>query len=175
MPWVFRTGGRVLTRQTAIVPGIPATSGRHGGCRLSFGTDHTLWIGTGDAATGTNPQDLTGLGGKVLRVDRFTGEGVTPTRTRRAPTPTPVGILSYGHRNVQGLARRAADGKMWTVEHGTDRDDEINRVRPRQLRLEPVPGYNEYVPMTDTGKFPTRSGQHGRRGSRPWRPRLRRG
>ena len=76
VPWVLGTGGRVLTRQTAIVTGIPATSGRHGGCRLRFGTDRTLWIGTGDAATGTNPQDLTSLGGKILRVDRFTGEGV---------------------------------------------------------------------------------------------------
>ena len=154
VPWVLSTGGRLLTRQPAIVTGIPATSGRHGGCRLRFGTDHTLWIGTGDAATGTNPQDLTSLGGKILRVDRFTGAGVDANPYSWSANANKRRILSYGHRNVQGIARRPADGKMWTVEHGTGRDDEINRGVRGNFGWDPVPGYDESTPMTDTTKFP---------------------
>ena len=48
--------------------GLPVSSGRHSGCRTRFGPDGRLYIGTGDAATATNPQDPSSLGGKVLRV-----------------------------------------------------------------------------------------------------------
>ena len=37
-------------------------------------------------------------------------------------------IVEWGHRNLQGLARHPVLGWMVTVEHGPDRDDEINRV-----------------------------------------------
>ena len=33
-----------------VVSGIPISSGRHSGCRLRFGPDGLLYIGTGDAA-----------------------------------------------------------------------------------------------------------------------------
>ena len=56
---------------------------------------------------------------------------------------------TYGHRNVQGLAQRA-DGTLWSVEHGTYRDDEVNLlVNGGDYGWNPVPGYNESVPMTD--------------------------
>jgi glucose/arabinose dehydrogenase len=58
-------------------------------------------------------------------------------------------VLTYGHRNVQGLAQRA-DGTLWSVEHGSFRDDEVNRLVPGgDYGWNPVPGYNEQVPMTD--------------------------
>ena len=56
---------------------------------------------------------------------------------------------TYGHRNVQGLAQRA-DGSLWSIEHGSDRDDEVNLlVNGGDYGWNPVPGYNESVPMTD--------------------------
>jgi glucose/arabinose dehydrogenase len=137
----FRTG--------VIVKGMPSTSGRHGGCRLKIAPDGTLYIGTGDAATGTNPQDLTSLGGKVLRVNRFTGKPAPGNPFAGSSSPEKRLIYTYGHRNVQGLAFRPHD-LMWSVEHGPDRDDEVNRLRPGgNYGLNPVPGYNESVPMTD--------------------------
>jgi glucose/arabinose dehydrogenase len=154
VPWVLTSGGSTLVRQPAIVTGIPATTGRHGGCRLRIATDHTLWIGTGDAATGTTPQDLTSLGGKILRVDRFTGAGVEANPYSWSGNANKRRVLSYGHRNVQGIARRPLDGKMWTVEHGTGRDDEINRGVRGNFGWDPVPGYDESRPMTDTTKYP---------------------
>jgi glucose/arabinose dehydrogenase len=56
---------------------------------------------------------------------------------------------------VQGLSQRA-DGSLWSVEQGTDRDDEVNRlVNGGDYGYNPVPGYNESVPMTD-GSLPGR-------------------
>ena len=46
------------SQHTAPPSGLPSTSGRHGGCRPRFGPDGYLWIGTGDAASGTNAQNL---------------------------------------------------------------------------------------------------------------------
>ena len=52
---------------------------------------------------------------------------------------------------MQGLAQRA-DGTLWSVEHGPDRDDEVNLLRNGgDYGWNPVPGYNESVPMTDQG------------------------
>ena len=132
-----------------LIGGLPATSGRHGGCRLRFGPEGYLWIATGDAASGTVPQDLASLGGKVLRVDASTGAG--------APTNpfAPSRVYTYGHRNVQGLALRPGTSQMWSVEHGPSVDDEINRlVAGRNYGWDPVPGYNESVAMTDLAKYP---------------------
>ena len=50
---------------------------------------------------------------------------------------------------MQGLAERK-DGTLWSAEHGPDVDDEVNRlVRGGDYGWNPVPGYNESVPMTD--------------------------
>ena len=132
-----------------LVGGLPSR-GRHGGCRLRFGPQGYLWIATGDAAIGTNPQDLSSLGGKVLRVDATTGTGA-PTN----PFPSSPLIYTYGHRNIQGLALRPGTDQMWSVEHGPSRDDEINLlVSGGNYGWDPAPGYDESVPMTDRVEFP---------------------
>ena len=56
------------TKIKTLLTGIPLDSGRHSGCRLRFRSAAALYIGTGDAAVGTNPQSLNSLGGKVLRI-----------------------------------------------------------------------------------------------------------
>ena len=134
-----------------LVGGLPSR-GRHGGCRLRFGPQGYLWIATGDAATGTNPQNLSSLGGKVLRVDATTGTGAPAN-----PFPSSPLIYSYGHRNIQGLALRPGTAQMWSVEHGPSRDDEINLlVSGGNYGWDPAlaHGYDESVPMTDRVKFP---------------------
>jgi len=147
--WTVAVGYGSATRATnPVVSGIPVGNGRHNGCRLAFGPDGMLWIGTGDAAIGTTPQDLNSLGGKILRVVPSTGAAApgNPFGTR---------VYEYGHRNVQGLARRPGTSQMFSVEHGTDRDDEINLLRSGgNGGWDPRPGYNESVPMTDLQKYP---------------------
>jgi glucose/arabinose dehydrogenase len=137
-------GGAVVARED-IVTGMPYSTGRHSGCRPRFGPDGWLWVGTGDAAIGTNPQDDESLGGKVLRVDR---DG--------AAAPGNAGgfrWFSNGHRNIQGMAFRS-DGIGMSAEHGPRIDDEINLLVAGNFGWDPVPGYNESVPMTDLEKFP---------------------
>jgi aldose sugar dehydrogenase len=135
-------------RTKMLLRGIPATTGTHGGCRLLITHGGALLIGTGDALTGTNPRDLDSLGGKVLRINRFTGKPSRHNPWASAATLRRY-VLNYGHRNVQGLAERA-DGSLWSVEHGPDRDDEINLlVAGGDYGWNPVPGYNQDVPMTD--------------------------
>lgn len=154
IPWVVNQAGTVLARQAPLVTGIPSTSGRHGGCRLRFDAVARLYVGTGDAAVGTNPQDLGSLGGKVLRIDRMTGQGVGGNPFIGSSNANARRIYSYGHRNVQGLAVRPGSGSLWSVEHGPDRDDEVNRILAANYGWNPVPGYNESVPMTDRAEFP---------------------
>lgn len=151
--WRVNDDASALDEQTDIVTGMPtAESGRHSGCRPRFGADGNLWVGTGDATMGTTPQDPQSLGGKVLRVDR-----------NGQPVPGNLGdpfdprIFSYGHRNVQGMAMfdEVRDGVYgYSVEHGPDIDDEVNLLRSGNMGWDPVPGYNESVPMTDKSKFP---------------------
>ena len=140
-----------VTARSDIVTGMPRSSGRHSGCRLRFGPDDHLWISTGDAAEGTNPQDLGSLGGKVLRVDQ--NGAAAPDNPDLGGDPR---IYTYGHRNVQGLAFRPGTSQAFSVEHGTSCDDEVNRlVAGANYGWDPVPGYNEAVPMTDLVKFPS--------------------
>jgi aldose sugar dehydrogenase len=154
IPWVFNGAGTALTRQAPIISGMPATSGRHGGCRLLFDGARRLYVGTGDAAVGTNPQDLGSLGGKILRVNPDTGAGTPGNPFESSGNANTRRIYSYGHRNVQGLAVRPSNGSIWSAEHGPDRDDEVNRGQGGNFGWNPVPGYNESVPMTDTAEFP---------------------
>ena len=132
-----------------LVTGFPASSGRHGGCRLLIADNGALVVGTGDAAVGRNPRDLTSLGGKTLRLHRFSGRPWRTNPFRDARNPRKRYVLTYGHRNVQGLAQRG-DGTLWSVEHGSFRDDEVNLLRRGgDYGWHPVPGYDESVPMTD--------------------------
>jgi glucose/arabinose dehydrogenase len=144
--WTIDGAVTSATRIGTLVAGLPANpTGRHSGCRPRVGPDGFLWVGTGDAATGTNPQDTTSLGGKVLRVDRFTGA---------AAPGNPFGLrwYTFGHRNVQGLAFRPGGGAPYSIEHGTSRDDEVNLlVAAGNYGWNPVPGYDESKPMTFAG------------------------
>jgi len=138
--------GTSETGHTDIVTGMPYSTGRHSGCRPRFGPDGYLWVGTGDAAIGTTPQDDESLGGKVLRVDRngAAADGNPGSRL----------WFSKGHRNVQGIAFRSADGLGVSAEHGPGIDDELNLLVAGNFGWNPVPGYDESVPMTDLDSFP---------------------
>ncbi len=146
--WRLSRNARHAYRVRNIVTGLPSTSGRHGGCRLRYGAA-ALYVSTGDAATGTNPQNLRSGGGKVLRVHANHGRAWGTNPFAHSKYSITRKIFTYGHRNVQGLARRA-NGQMWSVEQGTYRDDEVNLLRGGgNYGYNPVPGYNESVPMTD--------------------------
>ena len=148
--WVVNSSVTGLSNRTDIVTGINYSSGRHAGCRPRFkpGTLQ-LYVGTGDAATGSFPQNPWSLAGKILRVD---GNGVgIPGNPGGVYDPR---IYSWGHRNVQGIAFQAGTGSGLSVEHGTDVDDEVNWIVPGNFGWNPdngAGGYDESTPMTRPG------------------------
>jgi glucose/arabinose dehydrogenase len=143
-----------LDDRTDIITGIPSSkNGRHSGCRLSFGPDGNLWVGTGDAAQGSNPQNLKSLGGKILRVDRD-GKAAKDNLGGDADPR----IYSYGHRNIQGLAfyKTSKNGSYGiSVEHGSTVDDEVNPLVKGNFGWAPNAAYTEQEPMTDLTRFPS--------------------
>ena len=148
--WTINADYTEATRVDDPLVGGISGGGRHSGCRLRFGPSGYLWIATGDGTSGTVPQDLTALGGKVLRVNASNGAGAPGNPFSSSPL-----VYTYGHRNVQGLARRPDSCQMWSVEHGPSTDDEINLlVSGGNYGWDPVPGYNEGVSMTDLTKYP---------------------
>ncbi|WP_461145524.1 PQQ-dependent sugar dehydrogenase [Salinifilum aidingensis] len=141
-----------------LVTGIPLRSnGRHAGCRLELDRTGALLVTTGDSAAPRVSQDRTSLGGKLLRVDPDSGGPARGNPFAGAADPRQRLVLTFGHRNAQGIATRA-DGGVFLSEHGPDVDDEINRVRPgRNYGWAPrggLTGYDESVPMTDRERFP---------------------
>ena len=104
-----------------ILTGIPFRSFHNGG-RMAFGPDGLLYIGTGDGGDTSNSQDLTSLGGKILRV---TPDGGVPSDNPFSGSP----VYSYGHRNVQGLAWDE-EGQLYASEFGQNTYDEVNRIEP---------------------------------------------
>ena len=163
--WKWRlTSDTAATKVKVLVSGIPLTSGRHSGCRLRFRSAGMLYIATGDAVVGTNPQNLKSLGGKVLRV-RSDGS-IPKTNPFYSRGGNARYVWSYGHRNIQGLALRPGSSQLWIAEHGPSRDDEVNRIlRGRNYGWSPTPGYNESRPMTDKKRFPKAYSAKWRSGS----------
>ncbi|SDI48281.1 Glucose/arabinose dehydrogenase, beta-propeller fold [Actinokineospora alba] len=152
--WRLTEDEKVATRVRELVTGLPiAASGRHSGCRPTLAADGALLVGTGDTARGNLPQDMSSLGGKVLRIDLKTGE---PLRDNPIPGSR---VYTFGHRNVQGVALRE-DGQVVVAEHGPDKNDELNVLKAgANYGWDPskggtVSGYDESVPMTDLTRFP---------------------
>lgn len=159
--WRLAEDGRSADRVKELLTGLPvAVGGRHSGCRPTIGPDGALWVGTGDTARPDVPQDLTQLGGKVLRLDLTSGKPMPDNPFITAADPRQRYVYTYGHRNIQGVAARPGTDQVFTVEHGPDVNDEVNLLRPGgnygwdPSRAGTVDWYDESVPMTDLKRFP---------------------
>ena len=159
--WRLSPDATSATRVRDLVTGLPISSGRHSGCRPTIAADGALLVGTGDAAQPSPPQDRHNLGGKVLRVDLHTGDGLPDNPFASSSDANERRIYTYGHRNVQGVAVRPGTGQVFTAEHGPTGFDEMNRLQPGgNYGWDPSRGgasqfYDESVPMTDRQRFPS--------------------
>jgi len=110
------------------------TSDQHFGSVLEWLADGTLLMSVGDG--GNPPVKVAGMLardqaqvldrhlGKVLRVkDDGTAPEDNPFVKKEGAKPE---IWSYGHRNIQGIARDPKTNRVWTTEHGPRGGDELN-------------------------------------------------
>lgn len=111
---------------------------QHFGSRILWLDDDSLLLSIGD---GGNPpirfagglireqaQRLDSHFGKILRL-RADGSP-HPDNPWFAAGGARAAIHSLGHRNIQGLARDPASGRVWANEHGARGGDELNRIIP---------------------------------------------
>jgi len=128
---------RVIFRQSPKVNGTA-----HFGSRLVFARDGSLFVTLGDRYSyRDSAQDLTTTLGKIVHLRRDgSPPSDNPFLTRSDAKPE---IWSYGHRNVQGATLHPETGELWTIEHGAQGGDELNR---------PQAGKNYGWPVITFGK-----------------------
>lgn len=122
--------GTRVEQVKVIFRALPVYDGdKHFGGALAFAPDGKLFLTLGersDRPMRPQAQDLGSHMGKVIRIN---ADGSVPQDNpfvgRAGALPE---IWSLGHRNAQGIAI-AADGKVWTIEHGTRGGDELNLDR----------------------------------------------
>jgi glucose/arabinose dehydrogenase len=113
--------------------------GQHFGSRLLWCKDGTLLMSIGDGGNPPikldgrlirlNAQDLSKHLGKVLRMDEDGKPvGDNPYASDGDPD-TDAYVWTYGHRNIQGLARHPDTGEVWATEHGARGGDELNLLQ----------------------------------------------
>ena len=135
---------------------LPTYNGTmHYGSRLTFGTDGTLYITTGersDTPMRTFAQSLESHLGKVLRIRP---DGSTPPDNPFVNTPNAQPqIFSLGHRNPQA-ASLDSQGRLWIVEHGTNGGDELNLIQKGKNYGWPVQAYGEEYSRRDIASAET--------------------
>ena len=111
-----------------IFEALPRTSGGlHFGSRVVFDRAGLLYVTCGERYQMQRAQNLTDLGGKVVRLrDDGTVPPDNPFVGREGARPE---IFTYGHRNPQGMAMHPVTGRIWLVEHGPRGGDELNLLK----------------------------------------------
>ncbi len=112
-----------VSTEEVLIDGIPAANIHNGG-RIRFGPDDNLWVCCGDAGREANAQDLSSLGGKILRI---TPDGKIPSSNPELGGDRR--IVTYGHRNPQGIGWLPS-GVPIASEHGPTNRDEVNVLLP---------------------------------------------
>lgn len=112
----FKLGGKVRTVFSQIT-----REQIHNGGRLAFGPDGKLYAGVGDAGDTELSQTIASPNGKILRMNP---DGSVPSDNPFRGSR----VWSRGHRNPQGLTFDR-QGRLWAVEFGQNRVDEVNLIR----------------------------------------------
>ena len=117
---------------TVIFRATPATkSNLQYGSRLVFDKDGNLYVSLGEKFTPDvrmQAQQLDSYLGKIVKITRD-GQAAPggPFTSQAGAKP---GIISYGHRNPEGLDINPVTGELWEVEFGPRGGDEVNIIRP---------------------------------------------
>jgi glucose/arabinose dehydrogenase len=106
----------------------PSPTAAHYGSRIFPAGPH-VWITTGEHASPRErvlAQDLATSYGKVIRL--MADGSVPPDNPFVGQPGAAPEVWSFGHRNIQGAARRPGHSQLWTLEHGPQGGDELNLI-----------------------------------------------
>ena len=140
-----------LTEVTDIfVQEPPAPEPMHYGARIVIDGD-IAWIATGERFTEENRQKAQQLDATYGKVVRVRADGSVPDEN---PFVGQEGVIdsiwTLGHRNIQAAALRRP-GELWTIEHGPQGGDELNREDAGSNFGWPVVAYGENYDGTPVG------------------------
>ncbi|MFK7782284.1 PQQ-dependent sugar dehydrogenase [Psychroserpens sp.] len=116
--FTYGINSNTLSSPLILIDNIPGSVSHNGSRMLILNDKLIICIGDGYVDTST-AQDLNTLNGNFLRLNL---DGSIPSDN---PIPNSY-IWSFGHRNPQGLC--FGNGKLYSSEHGTSIDDEINII-----------------------------------------------
>ena len=130
--YTYGINSNTLSSPLTIIDNIPGNVS-HNGSRMLILNDK-LFISIGDGYSNpSTAQDLNTLNGNMLRLNL---DGSIPSDNPIANSY----IWSFGHRNPQGLC--VGNGKIYSSEHGTSNNDEINIIEEnRNFGWPNVQGY----------------------------------
>jgi glucose/arabinose dehydrogenase len=126
------------------------------GSRIVIAKDGTLFISIGDRGDRDRSQDWQDDAGSIIHIN--------PDGSIPADNPFKDGskalpeIWSKGHRNPQGITFDAADGKLYTVEHGARGGDEINHIEPGKNYGWPIITYGRDYSGAEIGEGTAKEG-----------------
>lgn len=130
--------GNTAVSPTVLIDNIASPTGFHNGGGLAFGLDGMLYLGTGDGHDAASSQDLSVLGGKVLRI---APDGTIPPSNPYVGAPgsvqcsqfPPSGaggtckeIFAYGLRNPFKLTFKPGTHTLYVNDVGAETWEEVN-------------------------------------------------
>ncbi|MBB3540905.1 MULTISPECIES: PQQ-dependent sugar dehydrogenase [unclassified Rhizobium] len=126
------------------------------GARIAFAKDGSLFISIGDRGDRDRSQDWKDDAGSIIHLN---ADGSIPDDNpfKDGVKALPE-IWSKGHRNPQGIAFDAADGKLYTVEHGARGGDEINAIEPGKNYGWPIITYGRDYSGAEIGEGTAKEG-----------------
>jgi glucose/arabinose dehydrogenase len=130
--------------------------GMHFGSRIAIAPDGSLFISVGDRGSRDRSQDWKDHAGSIVHLN---ADGSIP-----ADNPFKTGgkalpeIWSKGHRNPQGITFDAANGRLYTVEHGARGGDEINLIEPGNNYGWPIITYGRDYSGAEIGEGTAKEG-----------------
>jgi len=136
-------GGGKVDNVTVIFRQTPATKGNlQFGSRLVFAKNGDLFVSLGEKSAADVRMQAQQLNSDLGKIIRITTAGRPAAGNPFANQPNAkLEIVSYGHRNPEGLDINPETGELWESEFGPHGGDEINIIRPGRNYGWPVISY----------------------------------